>query len=118
MRETLAIIGATVIDGRGGPPIRDCVVLVEPPRIAAVIGSAAAIPPGAKRIDATGKYVLPGLMDANVHLMAALRMEDLVRHEDGFEGLIREAAQIALKNGVTTVFDTWGPREPLMRVRD
>src|SRR5262249_17863541 len=29
-----------------------------------------------------------------------------------------EAAQLALKGGVTTVFDTWGPLQPLMNVRD
>jgi imidazolonepropionase-like amidohydrolase len=37
---------------------------------------------------------------------------------DHFEDVIAEAAQIALKYGLTTVFDTWGPRRPLMNVRD
>ena len=29
-----------------------------------------------------------------------------------------ESAQIALKNGVTTVFDIWGPRDPLIKARE
>jgi imidazolonepropionase-like amidohydrolase len=57
-------------------------------------------------------------MDANVHLMAALRMEDLVRYEDRYEDIIAESAQVALKNGITTVFDTWGPRQALVSARD
>ncbi|WP_157994450.1 amidohydrolase family protein [Peristeroidobacter agariperforans] len=69
-------------------------------------------------IDARGKYVIPGLMNANVHLLCDVRLENLVRHMDRFEDLIIEAAQVALKNGLTTVFDTWGPRRALMNSRD
>ena len=68
-------------------------------------------------IDARGKWVIPGLMDANVHLLLDMRLENLVRFEKQYEDLITEAAQIALKNGVTTVFDTWGPRQHLVSVR-
>ena len=32
--------------------------------------------------------------------------------------LIEEAAQVSLANGVTTVFDSWGPLQPLLNVRD
>jgi imidazolonepropionase-like amidohydrolase len=47
-----------------------------------------------------------------------VRVENLARHIDRFEDLIAEAAQVALKNGLTTVFDTWGPRRHLVAVRD
>ncbi len=57
-------------------------------------------------------------MDANVHLLLDVRPETIARFEGQYEDLIVEAAQIALKNGVTTVFDTWGPREALTTVRD
>jgi len=76
------------------------------------------VAPSTQVIDAKGKYVLPGLMDANVHLLVDLRLENLVRYEDRFEDLITEAAQVALKNGLTTVFDTAGPRRPLISVRN
>ncbi len=62
--------------------------------------------------------LIPGLMNANVHLLGDVRMENLVRHEHRYEHLIEEAAQVALKNGFTTVFDTWGPLRPLTTVRD
>src|SRR5262245_20015850 len=66
---TLAIVGCTVIDGNGGSPLPDAVVLVKGPRISAVGPRAAVrIPEGATIIDAKGGYVLPGFIDTNVHL--------------------------------------------------
>jgi imidazolonepropionase-like amidohydrolase len=80
--------------------------------------SALAIPSGAREISVTGKYVIPGLMDANVHLVYGASIEFMARYEGRFEDLIIEAAQVALKNGLTTVFDSWGPLRPLLTVRD
>jgi predicted small secreted protein len=58
-------------------------------------------------------------MDANVHLLLHLDPEILLRYEPGcYDDLILEAAQVALKAGFTTVFDTWGPLGALLRVRD
>ena len=74
--------------------------------------------PGARQIDATGKFLIPGLMDANVHLVLGSSIEFIVRYEGRYEELIEEAAQITLKNGLTTVFDSWGPLQPLLNVRD
>lgn len=115
---TLAITGATIIDATGGKPIEEGVILVEGKRIVAVGDRSTPVPPAAKKIIATGKYIIPGLMNANVHLLCDTRLENLVRHMGQLEELIAEAAQVALKNGQTTVFDTWGPRRFLMAVRD
>lgn len=114
----LAVTGATIIDGNGGRPIEEGVVLVKGKRIVAVGDKSTVIPPLAKRIPASGKYVIPGLMNANVHLLADTRIENLARHAGHYESLIVEAAQVALKGGLTTVFDTHGPRRYLMAVRD
>lgn len=114
----IAIVGATIIDGNGGAPIEDGVVLIEGNRILAVGGKSTAVPSRAKRIAARGKYVIPGLMDANVHLMLDLSALTLVRYEGRYDELAIEAAQVALRNGVTTVFDTWGPRAYLVKARD
>jgi imidazolonepropionase-like amidohydrolase len=57
-------------------------------------------------------------MDANVHLIYDITPEYMVKFESRFDEIIREGAQVALKNGITTVFDTAGPLEPLKRVRD
>src|SRR5437762_5701988 len=116
---SLLISDATVIDGVADTPAEGRSIWIENGRIKAFdsrdkLGATRA----AQIIDARGKYVIPGLMDGNVHLMGALRLEDLVRHENRYEDLIAEAAQLTLRGGVTSVFDTWGPRQPLMAVRD
>jgi imidazolonepropionase-like amidohydrolase len=64
----LALIGATVIDVTGKPPIPNAVVLIEGDRIvAAGPRSTIKIPDGAKMIDATGRFLLPGLWDMHAH---------------------------------------------------
>ena len=117
--QTVAITGATAIDGTGRAPIPDAVVLIHDGRITA-LGSArdVSIPENATRIDARGKFVIPGLMDANLHLYLNGDVESLVKYEDRYHEVILEGAQIALKTGMTTVFDTWGPRAALIRARD
>ncbi len=117
--QSVAVIGGTVIDGTGRPPVADGVVLIQNGRITAV-GSAkdVTIPSGATKVDARGKYVIPGLMDANLHLDLNIFLDDLIRYEDRYDQIVLEGAQIALKTGQTTVFDTWGPRAALVKVRD
>lgn len=64
----LVIQGGTLIDGNGGAPVANSVVVIQGNRIAAV-GRAGqvTIPAGAQVINAAGKYVLPGLWDAQVN---------------------------------------------------
>ena len=63
-----AIVGGTVIDGRGGPPIVGGTVLVRGDRIAWVGNrDGVALPDGATLIDVSGRFVLPGLIDIHVH---------------------------------------------------
>ncbi len=117
--QTLAITGATIIDGTGRAPLADGVIVIKEGRIAAV-GAAAEVkvPGSARRIDARGQFIIPGLMDANVHLMMNVDVETLVKHEGRYDEIALEAAQIALKTGQTTVFDTYGPRAALVKTRD
>jgi imidazolonepropionase-like amidohydrolase len=115
----LVITGATVIDGVTDEPIEGRSIWIEGNRIKAVgRREDFRAPVAARVVDARGKYVVPGLMNANVHLLCDIRLENLVRHLGRFEDLIAEAAQVALRNGLTTVFDTWGPRQALITVRD
>ena len=66
---TVAIVGGTVIDGNGGTPMPDAVVLIRGARIAAVgPRSAVTIPADASQIDARGRWIVPGFIDTNVHL--------------------------------------------------
>jgi len=64
-----AIIGATLIDGTGQSPLRDAVVLVEGDKISAVgTRFTLPIPDGATILDATGRTLLPGMIDCHVHV--------------------------------------------------
>jgi hypothetical protein len=63
----LVIEGGTLIDGNGGAPVPNSVVIIQGNRITSVsrVGQAN-YPAGAQVIDARGKFVLPGLWDAMV----------------------------------------------------
>ncbi|MBK9166360.1 MAG: amidohydrolase family protein [Bryobacterales bacterium] len=66
-----AIIGASLIDGTGAPPIEDAVIIVAGSRIRAAGPRAVVpIPAGAEKLDGTGLWVTPGLIDLHVHLGA------------------------------------------------
>jgi imidazolonepropionase-like amidohydrolase len=64
----LVIQGGTLIDGNGGAPLANSVVVVQGNRIAAA-GPAGQVqvPAGARVINAAGKYVLPGLWDGQTN---------------------------------------------------
>jgi imidazolonepropionase-like amidohydrolase len=122
--DVTAIVGATVIDGNGGPPIANATVVVRGQRIAAVGPRASTtVPAGAKIIDATGKYVTPGFIDTNVHLSLyggtpPERYETFAKYQPRVDEVTLEAAQLHLKHGVTTVRDSYGQLRSLTRVRD
>jgi len=64
-----AIAGARLIDGRGGPPIENSVVLIRGERILAVgPRSATTLPDGADVVSGEGLTVVPGLIDAHFHI--------------------------------------------------
>ena len=65
--QALVIEGGTLIDGNGGPPVENSVVVIEDNEITRVgeVGQGR-YPRGAEIIDARGKFVLPGLWDAMV----------------------------------------------------
>jgi imidazolonepropionase-like amidohydrolase len=118
-----AIVGGTIIDGNGGPAVVDAVILINGSRISAVGPRAAVpIPTDARRIDATGRWIVPGFIDTNVHLSLYGgpndRYETLARYQPRQEEIVLEAAQIDLSYGITTVRDSYGALVPLTRVRD
>lgn len=124
----IAVVGATIIDGNGGPPLADGTLVTRGNRISAVGPRASVdIPDDAQTIDGAGKYVTPGFIDSNVHLSlygsgpAARYLslhETLVRYENRNADLALEAAQMQLRHGFTTVRDSYGSLLPLMKIRD
>lgn len=64
-----AIMAGQIIDGRGGKPIKDGVIVIRGKLIEAVgPKSSITIPEGAIIIDASGETILPGLIDSHGHL--------------------------------------------------
>jgi imidazolonepropionase-like amidohydrolase len=61
-----AIKGGRLIDGTGAAPVENATVIVENAKIKAVAQNIK-IPKGAQVIDATGKTVMPGMIDAHMH---------------------------------------------------
>jgi imidazolonepropionase-like amidohydrolase len=115
----IAIVGGTLIDGNGGPPLRDAAVVVRAGRITAVgARSGVDVPRGAQVIDAAGRFITPGFVDANVHVSIYSGIENFARYQDRFADVTLEAAQLHLKVGVTTIRDSYGMLAPLKATRD
>src|SRR5262245_16950856 len=120
---SIAIAGATVIDGSGGPPIADAVIVISGSRISAIgPRGRVSIPADANQVDLRGRWIVPGLIDTNVHLSLYGgqndRYESLVRYQPRQNDIVLEAAQIDLSYGITTVRDSYGALIPLVQVRD
>ncbi|HKW00785.1 MAG TPA: amidohydrolase family protein [Vicinamibacterales bacterium] len=120
---TTAIVGATIIDGTGNAPIPDGTIVVSAGRITAIgPRSTVTVPAGAAQIDARGRWVIPGMIDTNVHLSLYGgqndRYESMVRYQPRFDDIVIEAAQIDLTYGITTVRDSYGALVPLTHGRD
>jgi len=109
---SFALLSVSVVDGRGGPPVDDQAVVVRDGRIVAVMPMAqyrrAA---DVQELALDGHYVMPGLIDAHVHLAGG--RADVVDQELGVitepkplraMRSVYEAQQI-LKRGFTTVRD-------------
>ncbi|HZQ34724.1 MAG TPA: hypothetical protein VFD32_02245, partial [Dehalococcoidia bacterium] len=98
----LAIAGATLIDGLGGPALPNATVVIEEGRFSRV-GPAAAtpIPDGVQTIDGRGRFLIPGLVDMHVHTQTPER----------------EHLPLFLAAGVTTVLDLGGQFPDLLAYR-
>lgn len=81
----IVITHASLIDGERGAFATNATVVIRDGRIAEIGGSSVAIPTEATVIDARGRYLLPGLIDAHTHIASLAN------------------ARRALESGVTTV---------------
>ncbi len=119
---SLALIGAHVINPEGFPSYAEATVLIEGNRIVAVGPShQITIPPQARRIDVTGKWIIPGLIDAHIHFFQSgglYTRPDIIdrRHIVPYEQELEQIRQRLpdtfaryLRCGVTGVVDVGGP---------
>jgi imidazolonepropionase-like amidohydrolase len=107
-----AIKGGTLIDGTGGKPLKDSVLVIEKSRISQIgkVGEVS-IPTDAETIDANGRVVMPGLIDCHTHVYTSFSPN----RSTGFGFLewsnidraIRSTAnaKAILESGVTTIRD-------------
>ena len=113
--------GATLIDGGGGAPVADSVVVVEDGRILAVGGPGTPVPAGATVIDVAGKWLIPGLIDAHVHFFQSgglyarpdvIDLRAVVSYEAEMRA-VRARLEATLARtfaaGITAVLDLGGP---------
>ena len=85
--DVIALEGATLIDGSGGEPVRDALVIVKGRHVQVVARvNEIPVPRGARVVSLIGKTIIPGLIDSHAHVE-------------------RWAAERYLAWGVTTVRD-------------
>lgn len=118
-----ALVGGTLIDGFGGVPIRNSVILIQNEKIVAVGQQGSLeVPAGAEVISTEGMSVLPGLWDMHVHLM--INGHSDYTHWDStyidiLDPVIMPAsAHQLLLAGVTSARDLGAPLEASINVRD
>jgi imidazolonepropionase-like amidohydrolase len=121
--QTKALVGGTLIDGFGGKPLQNSIVIIEGERIRAIgqVGSLE-IPKNAEIISTEGMSVLPGLWDMHVHLM--INGHSDYTHWDkkylkvAKDVIMPASAHQLLMAGITSARDLGGPLEPSISVRD
>ncbi|MGE5801340.1 MAG: amidohydrolase family protein [Gemmatimonadota bacterium] len=65
----VALEGATLIDGAGGEPKRDAIIIIRNGHVETVARvNQIEVPRGAERINLVGKTIIPGLIDAHAHV--------------------------------------------------
>ena len=107
---TWAIKSARLFDGTGATAIEDAVVLIEGERVAAVGPvSDVVIPDGAEVLDAGDATLLPGLIDAHVHMLhtgsASSGVDSRAMNDRQLLLVGARNSLAALKSGLTTVRD-------------
>jgi imidazolonepropionase-like amidohydrolase len=116
-----ALVGATLVDGTGAPPVPDAAVLLRDGKIECAGPRAACpIPAGVDSTDVSGLWITPGLVDAHVHFSqtgwADGRPDSIdVRAQHPYEKVVADFARHPerfgrsyLCSGVTAVFDVGG----------
>lgn len=118
-----ALVGGTLVDGFGGEPLRNSVILIEGGKITKVgqVGSLT-VPAGTEIISTEGMTVLPGLWDMHVHLMINGHSDYAYwdkKYPSVFRSVIMPAsAKQLLHAGVTSARDLGAPLDEIIAVRD
>jgi imidazolonepropionase-like amidohydrolase len=106
----IAITHLRIIDGTGAAPVEDSTLLIDGPKIGAVLPSGAAVPDGYRTLDGTGETAMPGLVGMHNHLFYLQRPNlDASGHFEQpiiIPQMTFSAPRLYLANGVTTMRTT------------
>ncbi len=118
----IVIIGGTIIDGTGAPARRNDAIVVQDGRIKAMgLAASKRAPKDARMIDASDKWIVPGLIDAAVHLSQTGGLDarpDLVPDPGGrtYAEILRDIRRAPspylrayLCAGITAILNLGGP---------
>lgn len=112
---SLAFVGATLIDGTDAAPLEDSVIVITDGRIRTVGPRASVtVPADAVIIDASGKTIMPGIVNAHAHVGGTL---GLSTGNYTVENLTRQLRLYA-RYGVTTVASLGGDEEQGFALRN
>lgn len=113
-KDLLVIKGVTFIDGTGAPAQPNSTIVIQDGIIQLISNSnSIAIQTGATVVDATGKFVVPGLINAHGHIGGTTGLST------GYsaENVIRDL-RLSAVYGITTVFSLGGDEVPSIAIRD
>ncbi|MBL37234.1 MAG: Xaa-Pro dipeptidase [Xanthomonadales bacterium] len=122
-QERTALVGGRLIDGYGGPPLADSVILVEDGKITEV-GSVDTleVPDGYRVVSTEGMDVLPGLWESHAHLMLVGHADYVhwqSEYGDRYASEIMPAAAVQLLlAGVTSARDLGAPLAVSIEIRE
>jgi imidazolonepropionase-like amidohydrolase len=116
--ERVIIDHVTVIEGTGRAPQPDMAVIIDGTQIVAVTPSQLAGNQSGQRIDARGKFLIPGLMDVHIHLRgAATPSGPGVKWEEASRAEALAALASYLYSGVTSIYDAGNRKELILPLR-
>ena len=118
-----ALVGGTLIDGFGGKPILNSVIVIEGERIKTVGQQGQVVIPAAAEIISTeGMTIIPGLWDMHVHLYINGHSDyphwDKKYLKSAKDIIMPASAHQLLMAGITSGRDLGGPLEASISVRD
>ena len=113
---SIAFVGATLIDGTDADPLSNAVLVVTDGRVRAVgPRDAVTVPVYADVVDVSGKYIMPGLINAHGHVGATVGLD--ANGEYSRANLLRQLSLYA-RYGITTVFSLGGDEDAGFRLRN
>ena len=121
-QSVIVIQGATLINGTGSPAIRNSAIVIEGGRIRDIgPRNEVKVPGGVQTVDARGKWVIPGLIDAHVHfsqsggiytrpdIVDLRKARPYAREMEWIKQRLPYTFERYLVSGVTGVVDCGGP---------